>query len=108
MMLIESKEDIKKFIQLRKAIISDDSEKVSALLEAGLNPNSYEDANQFTPLHIAALYGASKSIPVLLGAGADLHARTDDGISVFDMTDNEEILILFSSFIQTTAEETVH
>lgn len=107
-MLIEYKEDLKKFIQLRKTIINDDSETVAALLEAGLNPNGYEDANQFTPLHMAALYGADKSIPILLGAGANLHAMTDDGISVFDMTDNEETLILFLSFIQTVNDNVLH
>ena len=39
----------------------------------------------YTPLHMAALYGAAEVIPLLVEAGADLSLRTEEGKTAFDL-----------------------
>ena len=46
-------------------------------------PNDSFDGN--TPLHVAALYGHHELVRLLVGAGANLHAMNDDGLTPKDM-----------------------
>ncbi len=68
---------------LLDAVINDQPITVKDLLSNGADPN-YEESqtDKLKPLHFAALYNAKKVVPVLVTAGADVHAKTGyDGIT---------------------------
>lgn len=54
------------------------------LLKNGANPNVRENRG-FTPLHAAAENGDVEMIHALIFAGADLHAKSDDGRLPLDL-----------------------
>jgi len=64
---------------LHIAALWNQPERVSLLLEYGVDLNVPEKIGGGTPLHIAAQKGHTEVINVLLDAGANLNAPTDDG-----------------------------
>ena len=73
-------------MRLIKAIIHKDSSTVRELLSAGENPNQCLDSAKITPLHFAAQHNALDIIPLLITAGADIHATTvPDGQTPLDI-----------------------
>ena len=69
----------KKLIKLLISIKNNDIAKVKALLDQGVNPNSYEDKSKLTPLHVASIYGAIEIIELLISNDASIFNTTDDG-----------------------------
>lgn len=71
---------------LIEAVIDNDVEAVNKLLNRGIDPNlSLDDAN-ITPLHFAAQGNCLEVIPVLVNAGANVHAETEpDGQTPLDI-----------------------
>ena len=61
------------------------------LIQAGADINA-SDAEGWTPLHLAAGYGTSEMVHILLEAGANARARTLSGAVPFDMAQLNEIL----------------
>ena len=57
-------------------------EAVSLLLEAGAAIDA-SDKSGTTPLHLAALLADVQSVNVLIGKGADIHAKDSAGICVY-------------------------
>lgn len=62
--------------QLIKAVIDNDPKKVNTLLNKGVDPNDSLDDDSITPLHYAAQHDALEVVPLLIAAGADVHAAT--------------------------------
>ncbi len=60
--------------QLLDAVIGNHVNQVQALLEQGANPNFFEDEAQLCTLHFAATYDCAEVIPLLITAGANIHA----------------------------------
>jgi ankyrin repeat protein len=56
---------------LHAAVLEGCSRKVRALVEAGLDVNARRDADNDTPLYLAAHEGHTAVVRVLLEAGAD-------------------------------------
>jgi len=52
---------------------------VEAFVTAGDNVNEKEDQHGWTPLHLAALNGNTQIVTQLIGLGAEVNARDDDG-----------------------------
>ncbi|OGT98169.1 MAG: hypothetical protein A2298_02340 [Gammaproteobacteria bacterium RIFOXYB2_FULL_38_6] len=71
-------------MDLIEAIISKDLNRVKYLLEAGTDPNYADDVANITPLHYAVSNNFPEAIPLLIIAGADLYAQTDDGETPLD------------------------
>lgn len=63
-------------IELIEAVIDNDADRVNELLHEGADPNCTLDKALLTPLHFAAQNNALFVIPLLVEAGADLHAKT--------------------------------
>lgn len=63
--------------ELLDAVIGNHFHTVKNLLEQGADPNYFEDDAQIRPLHFAALYNSPDIIPLLIIAGADIHATTE-------------------------------
>lgn len=61
---------------LINAVINHDAKRVNTLLNAGTNPCASVDKAAITPLHFAAQVNAITIVPLLLLAGANLHAKT--------------------------------
>lgn len=59
---------------------------LKVLVEAGLDVN-VRDSLGLTPLHAAVLRSAPESVELLLSHGADVHAKTKDGKTAFDLLD---------------------
>lgn len=73
-------------MRLIKAVIHKDYALVKALLSAGENPNHCLDAAKLTPLHFAAQHNALEIVPLLITAGANIHATTvPDGQTPLDI-----------------------
>jgi len=66
--------------KLLDAVQANCFQSVKQLLELGANPNYSEDDAQLTSLHIAVTFESVDVIPLLITAGADIHAETDEGI----------------------------
>ena len=71
---------------LIKAVIENNVEHVNEFLNQGIDPNNTLDAAHVTPLHFAAQNNSLEIIPLLIEAGADLHAQTEpDGQTPLDI-----------------------
>jgi len=84
---------------LLDAVIRDDVAQVKVLLEQGADPNFHEDSALIRPLHFAALHNAVNVAPLLITAGADIHATTDSfetALIISQLHENNE----FFAFIQ--------
>ncbi len=71
--------------ELLDAIIANDGSTVEKLLNAGANPNCYEDKCQIRPLHFAAVYNAVDAVFPLIKSGAKIDAKTADGYTPLDI-----------------------
>jgi ankyrin repeat protein len=56
------------------AVLANDSERVRALSDAGVSPNSKYGPSKTTPLHIAAQRGHAEMVCILMDAGAHIDA----------------------------------
>jgi len=75
---------INSWTPLQHAIHKAQPGSVSALLDAGANPNG-TDANGATPLMMAAGYGYADIVKILLARGANPRLATRDGITAIDL-----------------------
>src|SRR5262245_42692910 len=66
---------------LIETVKANNPQEVQRLLNAGIDPNHYEDPAKVTPLHFAAQANAWQSAMVLLQAGAKVNAETADGLT---------------------------
>jgi len=64
---------------IHEAVMTGDLEEIRFLLARRPELLEYRDARGFTPLHLAVLANRQESIRLLLGMGADVGARTDNG-----------------------------
>lgn len=97
-MLIRSKKVIANFAKMHEAIKANDGKLVKALLETGFDPNSFEDNDKITPLHKAALRGATNVIPHLIKAGAKLTNKTAEGFTPLELARDPETLALLRKY----------
>jgi len=86
----------KKLIRFMQAIRKQDIETVKKMLEQGVDANGYEDRAKFTPLHVAATYGVTEIIPLLINAGANVDNETDDHLKPADFAKNEQTFYLLT------------
>jgi len=68
-------------LDLHEAATVDDAGRVRALLTGGA-PVEERTGDGFTPLQLAAYFGAPGAASVLLDAGADVHARSDNPMRI--------------------------
>jgi ankyrin repeat protein len=73
------------FTTLIAAIMANNGPALQQILLDGVDPNGYEDEAMVTPLHFAAQYNAQACAEVLLFAGADVTAETQDGLTPIDV-----------------------
>ena len=78
---------------LHRAAIEGSYECLQLLIDLGANVNTRDELG-WTPLHDAVFHGHVNCALVLMSAGADLLAETDDFQSVFDMADNDRMLLV--------------
>lgn len=71
-------------MDLIDAVKKNNINTVKRLLQNGVNPNQADDKDNITPLHFAATYNAVDVIPLLISAGANLDAKTCDGLTPLD------------------------
>lgn len=87
--------------QLLDAVINNQAETVKSLIEQGADPNCYEDEARICPLHFAAVYDCADVVPVLITAGANIHALTehsDTALSVAKRHENTRTVAALSKF----------
>lgn len=65
-----------------KAIKENNFQIVDSLLNDGFNPNTTDD-DEFTALHHASQIGNLEIVEVLIEKGADIHAKSKSGDSIF-------------------------
>ena len=71
---------------LIEAVIRNDAEAVSEILNHGINPNHSLDSAQLTPLHHAAQANSLEVVPLLVEAGARLGSKTKpDGYTAIEV-----------------------
>jgi len=66
------------------------ADMVILLIDAGMDVNVPDDENGATPLHEAARSGRAGVIRILIRAGANVDARTNDGNTPFHLASDEE------------------
>jgi hypothetical protein len=66
---------------------------VSAILDAGYDPNTRVDCHgeSWPILHFACYYSAEEAVKVLIDRGADVKAKTSNGLTVLDMLHPERV-----------------
>lgn len=86
--------------KLIEAVVANDAKLVQQLLLGGVDPNSYEDAAKVCPLHFAAQYNSLESALLLVRAGADIKAKTADGLTPLEIAEinlyGDRMLVLLS------------
>jgi ankyrin repeat protein len=65
-----------------------DPEMIQALLKRGANVNMRDSETSETPLIFAAKYSSVDVVKALVGAGADVNARNDNGKTVLTIAEN--------------------
>lgn len=65
--------------ELFKAVKVGDANKVKDLLQQDRSLTSARDPDKSTPLHWAAWKGHDQIVQILLDAGADVHAKNENG-----------------------------
>lgn len=63
------------------AITHNQVKKVARLLKRGVNPNTFEDEQLFSPLHWAAAHSGIEIAQLLLDAGASVTAKDWEGFT---------------------------
>jgi ankyrin repeat protein len=84
--------------KLISAIMKNDVHKVSHYLKNGVDPDGYEDKARIRPLHFSVAYGAYDSAKLLIEAGADPLAESEEGtpLDLAHEQDDKQMLLLFS------------
>lgn len=75
-------------MDLIDAVMESNVDKVKEFLEEGSDPNFYEDMVRVRPIHFAAQRQGTDALEVmklLIAAGADPKAETDDGVTAIDL-----------------------
>ena len=91
--------------ELLDGVINNHFHTVKQLLEKGADPNYFEDEAQIRPLHFAALYNSPDVIPLLIMAGADLHATTeydDTPMMIAQRHEHKEVIEVLRQFYGVT------
>lgn len=70
-------------LEVHNAVRMQDYAKLSLLLQAGADPNQYE--NGFTPIHWAISIRATDVAELLIENGIDADLQTPDGETAFDL-----------------------
>lgn len=89
-------------MKLHKAVAENNVWQVRALLEKRVNPNLVEDEALITPLHIAAQNNAIDIATLLILAGANINAETEEGETPLNIAHNyhyEELIALFKKVV---------
>lgn len=71
--------------QLIVAVIDNNINRIKILLQKGVDPNGYLDEAKLRPLHFAAQNNSFEAAKLLITAGADINACTDDQERVIDI-----------------------
>ena len=91
-----------------EAIIKNNTKLVKKFLAEGMSPNVYLDADKISPLHFAAQNNAVDVIPLLVDAGADLHAVAQTtGQTVLDvaiLSKHPKIIQLLNFYLNRFSE----
>ena len=89
-------------MDLIEAVIANDPEAVKRLLEEGADPNECDEGTCIRPLHFAAQNNSLAVVPLLIAAGADLHATDEDdgdtALAIAKLHQNQEMVALLSKF----------
>ena len=72
-------------MELFEAVSKNDVFKVMKLLEEGVDPNQLDIDQHYTALHHAVQNNAPDVVLLLVTAGADLNAKTEENLTVFDL-----------------------
>lgn len=83
---------------LCSAAMRSNVELVSALLDAGADPNIAVAESGLTPLHIAAAQDSAPCVKLLLAADADVAAQTATGLVPADFAKSDEVRKLLENF----------
>ncbi len=98
--------------QLIEAVMENDKHRVQFCLEKGADPKYTEDKALFTPLHIAVIFNARDVVELLVMAGGDLKAETDEEqatpLDLARQRKNTELIALFSKYEAMNALHKTH
>lgn len=94
--------------KLLDAVINNQADQVKTLLEQGADANCFEDSALVRPLHFAAVYDSADVIPILIAAGADIHAMTDcaeTALTLAKRHNSSKVLAAVESFYSATVDD---
>jgi ankyrin repeat protein len=72
-------------MDLFEAVLENNVVKVMGLLERGVDPNQLDLDQHYNALHYAVQSNAIDVVMLLVTAGADMEAITEDNLTVFDI-----------------------
>lgn len=94
--------------KLLDAVINNQADQVKALLEQGADANCFEDSAMVRPLHFAAVYDSADVVPILMAAGADIHAMTDcaeTALTIAKRHNSSKVLAKLENFYSVTTDD---
>jgi len=83
------------------ACYAENSDCISALIQAGIDINHQNSASGATALIFAASSGREKVVEQLLATGADPALKTHDDFTALDLASTRKILKLLSKFVKS-------
>jgi len=86
---------------LLAACYAENSECITALIDAGVNINHQSYASGATALIFAASSSREKVVEQLLAAGADQYLKTHDDFTALDLASTRKILKLLSKSVKS-------
>lgn len=83
------------------ACYADNSDCITALIQAGININHQNSASGATALMFAASSGREQVVEQLLAAGADPTLKSHDDFTALDLASTRKILRLLSKLVKS-------